>query len=659
MTNSDIDKEAIAIIKGLAMDAPHKARSGHQGTAMSLAPLAHVLWSRVMSYDPAAPDWPNRDRLILSAGHASILLYSMLHLTGYDVSLDDLKNFRQWSSPTPGHPEYGCLPGVEVTTGPLGQGIANGVGMAIAERNLRSRFGSDLCDHYTWVICGDGDLSEGISHESASLAGHLGLGRLTLIYDDNHITIDGETEISLSDNTAERFLAYGWHVIELKELSNDLDSIESSLLETKEYGEQPSLVILRTHIGDPSPHIDTPAVHGYSLKDEEIKITKKKLDLPEDKTFYISQNVKDFYLSSGRRSSESRKIWEQKKSEPSEINQLWDVINTSGLIDGWETAFPTWSEGDLVATRKASNQCIESLTEFMPGLVGGGADLTGNTGTSIANKGVQSKETPEGRQIFFGVREHAMGGISNGIALHGGLFPVTGTFLVFSDYMRGAVRLAALSEAKGVFVWSHDSVAVGEDGPTHQPVEHIASLRSIPKLDVFRPADANETSSAWKLAITHNGPTALLLTRQDTPVLPGTLDLLPVSKGAYIIYESQAQPDLILIATGSEVAVALEAAKILVTSNGINIRVVSMPCMERFERESENYQNSIITPGVPSLSIEAASTFGWAKWADQTIGIDQFGASAPGEIVLEKLGISPDNVVEKAKSLLNLNEASS
>ena len=652
MPFSEIDHRSIAVIKALAMDAPHAAKSGHQGTAMALAPLSHILWTRIMTYDAKDPLWPNRDRFILSAGHASILLYSMLHLTGYELSLEDLKQFRQLGSLTPGHPERGHTAGVEVTTGPLGQGFANGVGMAIAERNLRARLGNEICDHNIWVVCGDGDLSEGISHEAASLAGHLQLNRLTVIYDDNQITIDGKTDLALSDDASLRFRSYGWNVIELGDESNNLYSIESALLDAKNEEQKPSIIILKTLIGEPSPHTNTAAVHGYSLKDDEIKETKRILEIPENETFWIPDDVLDYYRTAGSRSEEIRKNWEELSSTFGERSELWATLSGSGLTPNWQESLPTWELGEDVATRKASNECIQSLMEFMPGLIGGGADLTGNTGTSISNYGIQSHEEPEGRQIFFGVREHAMGAISNGIALHGVLFPVTGTFLVFSDYMRGAVRLAALSNAKGVFVWSHDSVAVGEDGPTHQPIEHAASLRAIPNLDVFRPADANETSSAWEIAVTHPGPSAMLLTRQDTPVITDAKNTDSVSKGAYIIRESTTENALTIIATGSEVAVACKAADEIEQELSFGVCVVSMPCMERFERQTVEYQRSIISPTVPSISIEAGSTFGWNKWAEVTIGIDSFGTSAPGDIALTEFGISTKTLLEAANSLL-------
>ena len=656
MPFSEIDHRSIAVIKALAMDAPHAAKSGHQGTAMALAPLAHILWTRIMTYDAKEPLWPNRDRFILSAGHASILLYSMLHLTGYELSLEDLKQFRQLGSLTPGHPERGHTAGVEVTTGPLGQGFANGVGMAIAERNLRARLGNEICDHNIWVVCGDGDLSEGISHEAASLAGHLQLSRLTVIYDDNQITIDGKTDLALSDDASLRFRSYGWNVIELGDESNELDSIESALLDAKNEEQKPSIIILKTLIGEPSPHTNTAAVHGYSLKDDEIKETKRILEIPENETFWIPEDVLEYYRNAGRQGEETRKNWEELSPTLGEKSELWSTLSGSGLTPDWQESLPNWELGENVATRKASNECIQSLMEFMPGLIGGGADLTGNTGTAISNYGVQSHKEPEGRQIFFGVREHAMGAISNGIALHGVLFPVTGTFLVFSDYMRGAVRLAALSNAKSVFVWSHDSVAVGEDGPTHQPVEHAASLRAIPNLDVFRPADANETSSAWEIAVTHPGPSAMLLTRQDTPVITDTKNTDSVSKGAYIIRKSTTENTLNIIATGSEVAVACKAAEEIEQELNFGVCVVSMPCMERFERQTLQYQQSIISPTVPSISIEAGSTYGWNKWAEVTIGIDSFGTSAPGDIALAEFGISTRTLVEAANNLLKNGE---
>ena len=645
------EQRAIDVVRSLAMDAPHAARSGHQGTAMALAPLAHVLWTRVLSYDAADPTWPDRDRFILSAGHASILLYSMLHLTGHGLTLDDLRDFRQWGSATPGHPEVGHTAGVEVTTGPLGQGIANGVGMAIAERNLRARFGSEVCDHHTFVICGDGDLAEGISHEAASLAGHLGLGRLVVVYDDNHITIDGPTELALSDDAPTRFRAYGWHVVDLGEAADDLDDMEVGLREAMAATDRPSLVVLRTHIGHPSPDVDTSAVHGYSLTEDGISETKGRMGLP-DEPFHVPDDVLDLYRAAGRRGANARAEWQQRLATAEIDRAAWDAALTGGGVSGWEGNLPTWEVGASVATRKAGNACLQALLDVVPGLIGGGADLTGNTGTTISGHGVQGPGCPEGRQLFFGVREHAMGAICNGLALHGGMLPVNGTFLVFSDYMRGAVRLAALSGARNVFVWSHDSVGVGEDGPTHQPVEHAAALRAIPELRVIRPADANETAGAWRTIVDGDGPVALLLTRQDVPVLPGTDDHVAVARGGYVLADPEDPPDVILIGTGSEVSVAMDAAATL-TAAGRSVRVVSMPCMEDFAAQDRAYRASVLPVNIPTVSIEAGVTFGWDRWADRCIGIDRFGASAPGNRVMAELGITPEAIVAAAEDLLS------
>jgi transketolase len=645
------ERLAIDVVRGLAMDAPHAARSGHQGTAMALAPLAHVLWTRILTYDADEPAWPDRDRFILSAGHASILLYSMLHLTGHGLTLDDLRNFRQWGSATPGHPEVGRTAGVEVTTGPLGQGIANAVGMAIAERNLRARFGADLSDHHTFVVCGDGDLAEGISHEAASLAGHLGLGRLVAVYDDNHISIDGPTELALSDDAPARFRAYGWHVVDLGEAAEDLANIESGIREAMAVEDRPSLVVLRSHIGHPSPDVDTAAAHGYSLTAERISETKRVMGLP-DEPFHVPDDVHAMYRAAGRRGSGARSDWEARLASADIDRAAWDAAWAGGGVDGWADALPSWEVGASVATRKASNACLQALLDVVPGLIGGGADLTGNTGTTISGHGVQGPGCPEGRQLFFGVREHAMGAVCNGLALHGGMLPVNGTFLVFSDYMRGAVRMAALSGAKNVFVWSHDSVGVGEDGPTHQPVEHAAALRTIPDLRVIRPADANETAGAWRSIVNGAGPAALLLTRQDVPVLPGTADHTAVARGGYVLADPAEAPEVVLIGAGSEVSVAMDAAATL-TAAGRSVRVVSMPCMEDFALQNDAYRSSVLPTNVPTVSIEAGVTFGWDRWADRCIGIDRFGASAPGDRVMTELGITAAALVAAAEDLLS------
>ena len=650
MSQVELEQRGIATIRGLAMDAPHRARSGHQGTAMALAPLAHVLWTRIMQYDPTRPDWPDRDRFVLSAGHASILQYAMLHLTGYELTLDDLRDFRQWGSLTPGHPEVGHTAGIEVTTGPLGQGFANAVGMGIAERWLRTRFGADICDHHTYVICGDGDLAEGLSHEAASMAGHLGLGRLIYIYDDNHISIDGATETWLSDNAPQRFEAYGWHVDDLGESADDLDAMEAALRRAAAVEEAPSLLVLRSHIASPSPDLlDDPAAHGYALFDDEIARTKELLGLPPAETFHVPDDVRAFYRDAGRRGIPAREAWEGRVAA-SACREDYELALAGQGLSGWQSKLPMWEPASGVATRKASNACLAAAADVIPGLVAGGADLTGNTGTKLAEADRLSAEDPDGRQIFFGVREHAMGAVSLGMALHGGLLPVGGTFLVFSDYMRPAIRLAALSGGNVVYSFTHDSVGVGEDGPTHQPVEQIASLRAIPGLTVIRPADATETAEAWRILLDVAGPVALILTRQDVPVLDGTGTGL--ANGAYVVrQESGETPDVVLIGTGSEVALCVDAALALAT-DGFDARVVSMPSWELFEAADPAHRGATLPEGVPTVSVEAGVSFGWERYADRTVAIDRFGASAPGAVALEKLGMNVDNVCAVATALL-------
>jgi transketolase len=657
MTTDDLELRAINTIRGLAMDMPQAANSGHQGTAMALAPLAHVLWTRIMRYDPTDPEWFDRDRFVLSAGHASVLLYSMLHLTGYDLSLDDLKAFRQWGSRTPGHPERGHTPGVEVTTGPLGQGVGNGVGLGIAEAHLRARFGAEVCDHHTFVICGDGDLSEGVSHEAASLAGHLGLGRLVYVYDDNHITIDGPTELALTDDAAERFEAYGWHVQDIGEAANDCDALEAAIRAGMAEEDRPSLIVLRSHIAYPSPKLtDSPAAHGKAFSDEEIAATKEVMGFPPDETFFIPDDVAAYYRDAGARGAEHRDAWEKRLASFDGDRAALDAALAGTGTEGWADALPTFEVGTKIATRVASGQCFAALTATVPGLLGGGADLSGNTGTLLKGAEQFSKETPAGKQIYFGVREHGMGAIMNGLAAHGGAIPVGGTFFVFSDYMRPSVRLASLAQHQVIYSWTHDSVGVGEDGPTHQPIEHLASLRAMPGLRVVRPADGNETATAWRDALEHQGPTALVLSRQDLPVLEGTAGNDGVSRGAYIVAElgpetEDGLPDIILIGTGSEVSVCLEAGLTL-ADEGIAARVVSMPCWEDFDEQDEEYQAYVLPAEALTLSVEAGVTFGWERWASDSIGIDRFGASAPGSVVLDELGINPGNVAEQARALL-------
>jgi len=651
VTSPDLEARAVSTIRGLSMDAPHAARSGHQGTAMALAPLAHVLWTRILTYDAGDPEWPDRDRFVLSAGHASILLYSMLHLTGHGLTLDDLRDFRQWGSATPGHPERGHTAGVEVTTGPLGQGIANAVGMAIAERSLRARFGPELVDHRTFCVASDGDLSEGLSHEAASLAGHLGLGRLVCVYDDNHISIDGRTELSLSDDAGSRFEAYGWHVLHLGEAGEDLDALEAGLREAMAVEDRPSLVILRTHIANPSPtKTDDPAAHGYALKDDDIRATKEVLGLPAEETFTVPDAVLELYRTAGTRGAEAREAWEGRLAAHPGDRATFEACLAAEGLPGWADALPTWEPGEEVATRVASGACLQAIADVVPALVAGGADLTSNTGTVLKGHGVQSAEEPGGRQVYFGVREHAMAATMNGMALHGGVLPVGGTFLVFSDYCRPAVRLAALSRAKVVYSFTHDSVGVGEDGPTHQPVEHVASLRAIPGLRVIRPADANETAAAWRIAVERDGPTALILSRQDLPVLDGTAGA-PVERGGYAIRPVE-DPDVVLVATGSEVWLTVEAAEQL-AADGIHAQVVSLPSWELFAEQPEAYQDEVLPAEVATLAVEAGTTFGWERWADDAVGVDRFGASAPGDRVLAELGFTADAVAERARQLID------
>ncbi|MFP3906412.1 MAG: transketolase [Acidimicrobiales bacterium] len=653
MTDPDLEQRAINVVRGLAMDAPHAASSGHQGTAMALAPLAHVLWTRVLRYDASDPAWPDRDRVVLSAGHASILLYSMLHLTGQGLTLDDLKAFRQWESITPGHPEAGHdTPGVEVTTGPLGQGIGNSVGMAVAERFLRARFGPEVCDHRTFAICSDGDLMEGLSHEAASLAGHLGLDRLCWIYDDNRITIDGNTDLALSDDVVLRFRGYGWNVVDLGEPGDDLDAIQAGLDAATSHEGAPTLVVLRTRVGYPSPtYTGHHEAHGYVLKDEEIAATKQRLGLPTDTAFHVPADVLELYRSAGARGAEAHQSWSSRLEalDPG-TRDRWAACQDSAPLADTDAALPEFEVGASMATRVASGHCIEALADSVPGLVVGGADLTSNTGTTFGRDGVQSRSDPGGRQIYYGVREHALAAALNGMALHRGVLPVGGTFFVFSDYMRPSVRLAALSGARSVFVWTHDSVGVGEDGPTHQPVEQLASLRAMPGLTVLRPADAEETAGAWQMVLDADGPVGLVLSRQGVPTLSGT-DRDQVAHGAYVVHEPDAEPDIVLIGTGSEVSVCVEAATTL-AAEGVAARVVSMPSWELFRRRDGAYRASVLLNGVPRLSVEAGATFGWHEWADDAVGIDRFGASAPGKVVLERLGINPDHVADRARALV-------
>ena len=644
---SEMDQQAIALIRGMAMDAPLQAKSGHQGTAMALAPLAHVLYSRVMRHDPCNPHWPDRDRFILSNGHASILQYSLLFLAGYGLELEDLKQFRQWESATPGHPEVGHTAGVEVTTGPLGQGFANAVGMALAERHLRGSFGDDVMNHNTFVIAGDGCFMEGVSHEAASLAGHQRLGNLICIYDDNHITIDGDTALAYSDDVGKRFESYGWQVEHLGEIADDCDALEAALRAAVAVVDRPTLLILRSHIATPSPdQIDKHEAHGNPFTAEQVTRTKAVMGIPDEPFWAPTELVDAYRTHCATRGAAASDAWQDRFDASKVDRAVWNACWAAGGIDGWESTLPTFEQGEKIATRVAIEKAFNATLDGVPGLVAGAADLTGNTGTKLAGQVANTPTAPQGRQLYYGVREHAMGSTMVGMALHGGVLPAGGTFFVFLDYMRPAVRLAAISKAKVLFVFTHDSVGVGEDGPTHQPVEQIATLRAIPHLQVIRPADANETVEAWKAAVAHDGPTALVLSRQTIPVCT---DGSAVAIGAGVVVDA-AKPQVVLIGTGSEVAVCVDAAAELAKA-GIAARVVSMPSWDRFEGQSAAVQAKVLPVGVPRLSVEAATTFGWARWADDSIGIDRFGASAPGGLVLQKLGINVANVVARATAL--------
>jgi transketolase len=644
---SEQQAAAISLIRGFAMDAPLYAKSGHQGTAMALAPLAHVLYSRVMRHDPSNPQWPDRDRFMLSNGHASIMQYSMLYLAGYGLELDDIKQFRQWGSLTPGHPEVHHTAGIEVTTGPLGQGFANAVGMAIAERRLRTQFGDDVVNHHTYVIAGDGCFMEGVSHEAASLAGHQRLGNLICVYDDNHITIDGNTSLAYSDDVGKRFEAYGWNVVHLGEMADDCDGLEAALLAAKAVIDQPSLLILRSHVASPSPDwTDHHEAHGNPFTAEQVSRTKAAMGIPDEPYWAPTELVSAYRAHCAERGAALFEQWSKRRAASSLDDDVWDACWAASGVAGWQANLPTFAQGDKIATRVAIEKAFNASLDGVPGLLAGAADLTGNTGNKLDGQLAQSVEHPGGRQMYYGIREHAMGAAMVGMALHGGVLPAGGTFFVFLDYMRPAVRLAALSRAKVVFVWTHDSVGVGEDGPTHQPIEHLATLRAIPGLQVIRPADANETVAAWQATVQHDGPTALVLSRQAVTVCT---DGSAVATGAAVVRDC-VDPQVVLVATGSEVSLCVTAAEQL-GGAGIRAIVVSMPSWDRFAAQSGSYQESVLPAELPVLSVEAAVTFGWERYADESIGIDRFGASAPGNVVLDKLGINVANVVAAATRL--------
>ncbi len=656
------DRHAINTLRGLAMDAVQAANSGHPGTPMALAPMGYVLWTKFLRHNPKNPTWLDRDRFVLSCGHASALLYGLLHLTGYDLSLDELKAFRQWGSKTPGHPEFGHTAGVETTTGPLGQGIGNALGMAMAERWLADYFNRpnhEIVNHRTYAIVSDGDVMEGVGQESASLAGHLGLEKLICLYDDNHITIEGDTDLAFSDDVGKRFEAYGWRVLNVL-TGEDVNGLESALHEaTHEPCGHPTLIITRTIIGFPAPnkqnHQDA---HGAPLGKDEIAATKTIMGFDPDATFAISDAARASWEVCVERGELFESEWQARfeayrEAHPKLAKDYEDWM-TGGLKEGWEAQLPVFATGEEMATRDASGKVINALAKGIPNFLGGSADLGSSNKTLIKGAADYSRKAC-GRNLHFGVREHAMGAALNGMSLHGGLRPFGATFLIFSDYMRPSVRLAAIMKQPVCYVWTHDSIGVGEDGPTHQPIEQTMSLRMIPGLHMWRPADANETVVAWKSAMQRtDGPSAFALTRQSLPILDVT-KTAAAAKGGYILEEGSTTPKMILLATGSEVSVALQA-RLVLESQGIPTRVVSLPCWEVFAAQDATYRNSVLPSNLKArVSIEAGITFGWQRYIGDggvAIGLDHFGASAPAEILFEKFGITAENVVEVANRLL-------
>jgi len=662
-----LEELCVNTIRMLSVDSVGKANSGHPGMPMGAAAMAYVLWTRFLQHNPMNPKWADRDRFVLSAGHGSMLLYSLLHLTGYDLSLEDVKDFRQWESKTPGHPEYAQTPGVEITTGPLGQGFAGGVGMAIAERFLAARFNRPdhvIVDHYTYGIAGDGDMMEGVSHEAASLAGHLKLGRLIFLYDDNHISIEGNTDITFTENRIARFEAYGWHVQEVAD-GNDLDAIEKAIAAAQAETERPSFIAVRTHIGYGSPNKqDTASAHGEPLSPDEIKLTKENLGWPVEPSFLIPDDALDHFRKAVDKGKDLEEQWQAKlqayaTAYPDPAAELNSWMNGE-LPENWSDEIPSFpADPKGKATRVISGTVLNAIAQQVPNLLGGSADLAPSNKTVINGENDFQAEDHQGRNLRFGVREHGMGSILNGMALHGGVIPYGGTFLVFSDYMRPAIRLAALMGLRVIYIFTHDSIGLGEDGPTHQPVEQLAALRAIPNLKVIRPCDANETAEAWKIAIqSDGGPVALALTRQGLPVLDRTEygPAAELARGAYILKDADSgKPDIILIASGSEVAIALDACREL-EKKGKGVRVVSMPSWELFEEQPEDYRRKVLPPEIKTrVAVEAGISQGWHRYVGSrgaVVGVDHFGASAPSKVLFEKFGITADRVVEKALALV-------
>ena len=662
-TTTGVETLCINTVRVLAADAVQKANSGHPGTPMALAPLGHLLWSKIMNYNPQNSNWANRDRFILSAGHACMLQYSYLYLTGYDLTLNDIKNFRQLHSKTAGHPEYGLCDGIEATTGPLGQGFANGVGMGIAQKWLADRYnkpGYELFNYSVYVICSDGDMMEGISSEAASVAGNLKLGNLIYIYDDNHITIEGNTALTFDEDVAARFRAYGWHVQVLPD-GNDLVAMEEALIKAKEETGRPSLIKMRTHIGYGSPNkVDSASAHGSPLGEDEVKQVKKFFGFDPDQSFVVPPNVLSFYREAGK-SGGKEKQWnnlfnQYREKYPVEANEYVSTSNGK-LPSGWKEKLPVFSGDEKIATRKASGKVLNAIAEQIPFLLGGSADLSPSTDTILDKFDSFAPDHYDGRNFHFGIREHSMGAILNGIALTKGFIPYGATFLIFSDYMRPPMRLAAISKIKPIYVFTHDSIGLGEDGTTHQPVEQLAGLRAVPNMTVIRPADANETSHAWRVALEHSGgPVVIVLTRQGLPVINQDkyAKASGLEKGAYILSESDSKPDLILIGTGSEVSLLLKAQEKL-KEKSIDARVVSMPSWELFDKQDNAYKETIFPKDIRKrLSVEAASTFGWLKYTTEdglSLGLNHFGESAPAEDIFKEFGFTVENIVSLAESL--------
>lgn len=662
----DIEKLAIDTIRVLSADGVQKANSGHPGTPMALAPVAHVLWSQFMHYNPKNPHWPNRDRFILSAGHACMLQYSILHLTGYDLSMDDLKNFRQLHSKTAGHPEYGLADGIEVTTGPLGQGFANGVGFAIAQKHLAARYNKpeyDLFDYKIYAICSDGDLMEGVASEAASLAGHLQLGNIIYLYDDNHISIEGDTDITFNEDVAARFRAYGWHVQEVAD-ANDINALSNAIKNAKVEVSRPSLIKVRSHIAYGSPNkVDTAGAHGSPLGEAELKLVKEFFGFDPNQSFYVPDEVADYYKKAGEKGAPVEEKWNELfakyKAAFPELAAEYELALKGELPAGWADSLPVFKPEDgKIATRVASGKALNALADKLPTLIGGAADLAPSTETHLKKYESFTFEQRDGRNFHFGIREHAMGSALNGMALTKGLIPFGATFLMFSEYMRPPIRLAAIMKIRPIFVYTHDSIGLGEDGTTHQPVEQLASLRSIPNIVVLRPADANESAQAWRVAIEHtDGPVVLVFTRQGLPVLDQAKygSAKNVEKGAYILSDSEGEPQVILMATGSEVSLIMEAQAKL-KEEGIAARVVSFPSWELFEKQDAAYKESVFPKHIKKrLAVEAASPLGWHKYVTDegdTQTMHTFGESAPADQLFKLFGFTVDNVVAKAKALL-------